>query len=200
VPLVATAAFACVFALVKARRSDAFDLAMTLKLQGARRPALDRAMAAVSWPGVPPQSRTIPPLLSIAWFATGHPRAAVFQMIGWVPALLATALKAVMQRPRPLPPSVRVVVAPLGGSSFPSGHVLTYVGVYGTLAYLLAAETGETVARDVSIAGLLTLIGLVGPSRVEQGHHWTTDVVASYLIGISFLSILTEAYARSSST
>ncbi len=94
-------------------------------------------MAAVSWPGFPPQSRVIPAvivaLLAIAWL----PLEAVAMIGAWGTALVATLVKALMRRPRPVAGvDVRVIAAPLGGSSFPSGHTITYVGVYGFLAYL----------------------------------------------------------------
>ncbi len=77
------------------------------------------------------------------------------------------------------------MLAPLGGSSFPSGHVLTYVGTYGFLAYPRLhdrAPAGGSLA--VVRWGCLGWSPLVGPSRIYQGHHWPTDVAASYLIGL----------------
>jgi membrane-associated phospholipid phosphatase len=185
-----------VFAVVRARRSDAFDLAMTLKIQGPKRPVIHRAMKIVSWPGFAPQSRVLPAALVATWWLSGRRRAARSQLAAWGSAVLATCLKSVMGRPRPLPSSVRVVVAPLGGSSFPSGHVLTYVGVYGSLAYLLTEEIPPSIRRDAAALGLLCLVAAIGPSRVEQGHHWTTDVVASYLIGIVYVWVVAILYER----
>src|SRR4051812_33977720 len=54
VALAGLAGFGLIFAAVKARRSEAIDLALTLRLQRGRRPWLDRLMAGVSWPGFPP--------------------------------------------------------------------------------------------------------------------------------------------------
>ncbi len=102
-----------------------------------------------------------------------------------------------MNRPRPVAGTdLRVVVAPLGGSSFPSGHVITFVGVYGFLGWL-----GWTLVRDpglriVATAAPLALVALVGPSRVYQGHHWPTDVTASYLLGTTYLVLVVEGYRR----
>jgi membrane-associated phospholipid phosphatase len=186
-PLAALAGFGAVFALVRAKRSEAFDLAVTLKLQGAERPWLRRGMTIVSWPGFPPQSRLIPPAIIGALALSGRRREAAFQAMAWGGAAMSTALKAVMRRPRPLPPAVQVVVAPLGGTSFPSGHVLTYVVFYGFLAHLLITHDRPGVADRAAAAGLVLLIALIGPSRVEEGHHWTTDVVASYLVGTAAL-------------
>ena len=198
-PAVALAGFGAVFALVRARRSEAFDLAMTLKLQGLERPWLRRVMAAVSWPGFPPQSRIVPPLVVGAIALSGRPVDAMFQGAAWSGGALSTVLKAIVDRPRPLPPAVRVVVAPLGGTSFPSGHVLTYVVFYGFLAHLLASHGRADLPSRAVAAALIGLIALVGPSRVEEGHHWTTDVVASYLVGSATLLGLIALHDRPSS-
>jgi membrane-associated phospholipid phosphatase len=101
-----------------------------------------------------------------------------------------------VHRPRPLPEQVRVVLAPLGGSSFPSGHVLTYVGTYGFLAYLVYTLVRPPEVRWPLSLGLLGLVAVVGPSRIYQGHHWPTDVAASYLIGIAYLIGLMALHRR----
>jgi membrane-associated phospholipid phosphatase len=43
---------------------------------------------------------------------------------------------------------------------------------------------------------LITLIALVGPSRVEEGHHWATDVAASYLVGTASVLALIQLHDR----
>jgi undecaprenyl-diphosphatase len=193
-PAAALVGFGAIFAIVRAKRSEAFDLAITLKLQAAQRPWLRRVMAAVSWPGFPPQSRIIPPLVVTTLAVSGRPVDAGFQAAAWSGAAISTGLKAMIRRPRPLPPAVQVVVAPLGGTSFPSGHVLTYVVFYGFLAHLLATHARPDPASRTAVAGLVGLIALIGPSRVEEGHHWTTDVVASYLVGTAALLGLIELH------
>ena len=186
--------FAALLALVHTKRSDAFDLAATIRLQGWQHPALAEVMRLASWPGFPPQSRLIPPAIVATWWLRGRRRAAAFQLAAWGGAAISTAIKAVIRRPRPLPPEVRVVVAPLGGTSFPSGHVLTYVAFYGFLGFLLAEHLRDGALRNTSVASLTTVLALVGPSRIQQGHHWTTDVVASYLLGTAYLLALVEVY------
>ena len=194
------ALFAALLVAVKANASAAFDASITLRLQAARSRWLGRLFHAVSWPGFPPQSRVIPPVVIALWWVAGRPFAAAFQLAGWGTAFLSTLVKAVVRRPRPMPPQVRVVVAPLGGTSFPSGHVLTYVGFYGMLAYLLAVELRDQAARTTAITFLAGLVALVGPSRIQQGHHWPTDVLASYLLGSAYLLALIEAHERFAET
>lgn len=188
------ALFGGLLAVVRANRTAAFDLSMTLKLQLWQWPAMTALMRAASWPGFPPQSRLTPPSIMLGWWFRGHRHAAAFQALAWGGAVLSSAIKAVMRRPRPLPPEVQVVVAPLGGTSFPSGHVLTYVCFYGFLGFLLAEHLEDGPLRNASVATLTGVLALVGPSRIQQGHHWTTDVLASYLLGLAYLLGLIELY------
>jgi undecaprenyl-diphosphatase len=191
------AGFLGVFAAVRTHLSEAADLAIMLKLQRRANPILDRLMAAVSWLGFPPQSRIVPPALIGALWLLRFRVEAAFQLLGWATALLSSALKAIMRRPRPVAgKDLRVVAAPLGGSSFPSGHVITYVGTYGFLAYLLHTLVRPAGPRRALVAALAGLLALVGPSRIYQGHHWPTDVSASYLLGTSYLVGLIALYRR----
>src|SRR5687768_12053862 len=193
---VALAAFGALFAAVKAKRSDEVDVAITLRLQARQHRSIVELMEAVSWPGFPPQSRLIPPIAIATMFVMRMPTEAAFQLLAWGTGGLSTVVKAFVQRPRPLPEQVRVVLAPLGGSSFPSGHVLTYVGTYGFMAYIVYTTIRPPHVRWPLSLGLLGLIGLVGPSRIYQGHHWPTDVAASYLLGLTYLIGLMAIYRR----
>jgi membrane-associated phospholipid phosphatase len=63
-----------------------------------------------------------------------------------------------------------------GWQSFPSGHAV----VAFSLAAGLAEETREPVVAVLAYSAA----GLVGWSRVYEGKHWTSDVVAGSLVGI----------------
>jgi membrane-associated phospholipid phosphatase len=196
IDLLALAAFGLVFAAVRLNRTAAFDVAIALRIQGRRRRTLGRVMTAISWPGFPPQSRMIPPAMIAGLWRRRLRLEAAFQAAAWATALFSTALKGVTQRPRPLAPQVRVAVAQLGGSSFPSGHVLTYVGVYGFAAHLANGLIRPAAVRRAVVGGLVGLVAAIGPSRIYQGHHWPTDVLASYFLGISYLVGLAALYDR----
>lgn len=197
VALASLLGFGAILALVRAGRSQAFDLALTLRLQAREHPVVARLMTAASWPGFPPQSRIIAPAVVAGLWAARLRLEALAVLGGWGSALLSTVIKAVMRRPRPIADDrLRVVTAPLGGSSFPSGHVLTYVGLYGTLAYLAATLIRPARWRRGIVGGLLALIAMVGPSRIHQGHHWPTDVSASYLLGTAWVVAVTGVYRR----
>lgn len=192
----ALVAFGFLFGFVKRNRSQALDLRVTRRLQRIDHRLFATIMRAVSWPGYPPQSRIIPPALSLAWLALGFPIEAGFQLLAWGVGGISTIIKRVMRRPRPSADHVRVAAARIGGSSFPSGHVLIYSGVYGFLAILLETLVRPRRPRNVAVASLVLLIGLVGPSRIYLGHHWLTDVLASYLLGSAYLLTLAAGYRR----
>src|SRR5437764_1676651 len=101
---------------VQTNRVAAIDAAITLRIQASKSKVLDRLMRAASWPGFPPESRIIPPALIATSWLRGRRLDAVFQLGAWGTAFLSTVVKSFVRRPRPLPPQVRVVVAPLGGT------------------------------------------------------------------------------------
>lgn len=188
--------FGTMLGLVQADRSARFDLAVTRVLQRHDGASLGRLMRLASWPGFPPQSRVIPPVLIGGWLALGLRVEAICQAAAWGSALLATLVKALTRRPRPVAPQVEVVLAPLGGTSFPSGHVLSYVGTYGFCAFVLGVRVRRPGSRALAVAMPLSLVALVGPSRIQQGHHWFTDVAASYLLGLAYVAALVSVYQR----
>lgn len=187
---------AIVYLVGRSDRGARFDLAVTQAFQRWHGPRIDRAMELASWPGFPPQSRVIPIGIIGGWLVIGQRTEAALQAMAAGSVVLATVVKTLARRPRPIATQVRVVVAPLGGTSFPSGHVLAYVGTYGVLAYLIGSRVRGARLRRLLVAPPLALIVFVGPSRIHQGHHWLTDVVASYLLGIGYVAALAANYRR----
>jgi membrane-associated phospholipid phosphatase len=189
--------FGVIFGLVRTHRSEAADLAITRRFQRRRHRLLDGLMRLASWPGFPPQSRLVPPSIMAALWLLRFRVEAAFLLLGWCAAGVSTVVKAFMKRPRPVAGTdLRVVAAPLGGSSFPSGHVITYVGTYGFAAYLAHTLIRPRHVRRAVVGALAGLLALVGPSRIYQGHHWSTDVSASYLLGTSYLVGLIALYRQ----
>lgn len=182
--------------LVKAGKTAEFDAKVTLSIQRQSNPLFSRIMHIASWAGFPPQSRTLPFLLPALIALRGRRVDAAFQLAGWGTSAISFLLKRFMKRPRPIAGRFRVIPARIGGTSFPSGHVINYTGIYGMLAYLAGQHIKNTVVRRGIVGFLIAKIVLVGPSRIYLGHHWFTDVITSYLLGSSYLMFLTALYRR----
>lgn len=69
-------------------------------------------------------------------------------------------------------------------ASFPSGHAITAVAVFGTLAYLVARLETSRSQRRMTLIGALLLIVLIGFSRMYFAVHFPSDVVAGMLAGL----------------
>jgi undecaprenyl-diphosphatase len=78
---------------------------------------------------------------------------------------------------------------PLPGSpSFPSGHALYAASVFGGLAVLLTARIRSLLLQIAIWLVAISLILLVGLSRVYLGVHYPSDVLAGYAIGVVWVT------------
>jgi membrane-associated phospholipid phosphatase len=108
--------------------------------------------------------------------------------------LLIRAFKQAVERARPAHAQGVVVET---GFSFPSGHAAGTVVLYGLLAYLLMLRLAPRWHRPVAAgAGLLVLA--IGASRVALQVHYLSDVVAGFLLGLTWLVLVvgTAEHAR----
>jgi undecaprenyl-diphosphatase len=191
---VATAAVLATY--VRNGHTANLDKSVTMALQRRRAPWFGRLMALASWAGFPPQSRTLPFVFPALFALAKLPREAFFQLSGWGTSGISFLIKSSMNRPRPSADEFTVHKANIGGTSFPSGHVFNYIGVYGTLAVILSHRLRSALVRRMIIGFVAVKIALVGPSRIYLGHHWFTDVLASYLLGSSYVIVLSSLYKR----
>ena len=99
---------------------------------------------------------------------------------GW---FLNAALKQLFQRPRPdVVPHLREAMS----LSFPSGHALQSAAVYLTLGVLMMRFAHRPITKVYCMVVAATATVLVGLSRVYIGVHYPTDVLAGWLIGLSW--------------
>jgi undecaprenyl-diphosphatase len=124
-------------------------------------------------------------LMSTAFLWVSRHRFSVLLL--WVAVLggevLNWTLKSAFDRPRP---SVFTWKTTASTSSFPSGHAMTSVIVYVTLAYLIARlETGRGMRRMTLGMAALLVLG-IGWSRMYLGVHYPSDVLAGYAAGFAW--------------
>jgi len=96
---------------------------------------------------------------------------------------LEWALKELIDRPRP---DIDRLV-PGNGPSFPSGHVMAAIAIWGLVPPVVALVSGRHKAWWWSVAISATVITTVAFSRVYLGVHWLTDVVGALLLGALYL-------------
>lgn len=100
-----------------------------------------------------------------------------------------------MERARPAVPEAIRIAEGTDPSSFPSGHVLGAVLLYGLL-YVIAGRLRSRPIRVAVRAACLLIIGTVGFGRLWYGAHWPSDVAAGYALGVLLLTPLIGLYQR----
>lgn len=78
--------------------------------------------------------------------------------------------------------------------SFPSGHTLNTTVVIGLVVYLACLQIKRTLARVGVIAAGTVFIFAMGMSRVYLGHHWMTDVIIGWVLGLAWVGIVILAH------
>ncbi len=116
----------------------------------------------------------------------------IFANLGVV-VILNQLLKHIIQRPRPT--DFRIIEE--SGYSFPSGHSMVSAAFYGYLIYLVYKNVKNKYLKWTLITVLSILIILIGTSRIYLGVHYTSDVIAGFLISLSYLVMFTSITERS---
>ncbi len=171
------------------------DVWAAQRLQSVRSPLTDVLFRGVSAPGntpFPPITTTVAVGGLIAW---GKRREAVAVLLAETGHGVNFLLKLIFARPRPTS-SVVAVLAAERHWSFPSGHVVHFVAVYGLLAWIVFHSAAPRPVRLGVVTVCAALVALVGPSRVYLGVHWPSDVLGGYLFGSFWLILCLGWYNR----
>ena len=162
-------------------------------LQGLRTPAGDVVMIALTELG---DAAVMLPLIVIvlgwllwsrSWRASAYWLAAVA-----VAACLTLALKAGFQLPRPEP-----IYEGFSRFTFPSGHAVMGVVIYGFLGVLIGRGISPR-ARVALASTAILLVSLISFSRLYLGAHWLSDILGGLAFGTAWVALLAIAYLRRS--
>jgi undecaprenyl-diphosphatase len=157
--------------------------------------ALAEALRAHPAPGVDAFFNAVTHLgngATLAWIGVAVGATLLFRrrfvlLYGWVLALagsglLNAAIKAEFERARP------GEVPLLATWSFPSGHAMNSLVAYGMLVYLLSRALPRTW-MPAAIGAAVTIVMLVGASRLFLYLHYFSDVLAGYAAGLAWLAV-----------
>jgi undecaprenyl-diphosphatase len=110
--------------------------------------------------------------------------------------VLSTGMKLGFRRDRPFFPDP---LATESTFSFPSGHALVSLAVYGSIALVLARRLTSRIQRALLLGATALLVIAIGFSRLYLGVHFLSDVLAGYAAGaawLAFLYVVLEVRAR----
>lgn len=166
------------------REAFAFDRIILLWIHSFANPNLDGIMQTVTRLNDPQTAVTVVLLaMSLLLWRQHYQEAKIFAIdcVGGV--ILSYGLKSVFGKTRPdlWESTIKEV-----SFSYPSGHALGSTVLYGFLAYLLATRYPQWSWLIYLLA--VSLIGLIGLSRLYLGVHWPTDIIGGY--GIGFLWVM----------
>jgi undecaprenyl-diphosphatase len=130
----------------------------------------------------------------VIWLRRRHAKrlalwAATTMVVGGV---LGVVLKLLVGRHRPdlLDPVARAT-----GFSFPSGHALNAALTAGVFVLVLL-PVARGARRWLLWGAAIAVTVLTGLSRIVLGVHWTSDVVAGWLLGIAVVAVTAVAFPR----
>jgi len=128
------------------------------------------------------------PVLGLLWLLRHRGQAVLLLLapLGWG---VNGVVKQVVDRPRPSSHLVRIVDG-ASGPSFPSGHTITAVLIFGFLFYLATTLVRRPWLRLLLQMACLFGIIFTGLARIYHGAHWLSDVYGAVLLGILILTLL----------
>lgn len=161
-----------------------FDNALAEELYSRATPNSIRFFQVISFLG-----SQVVPLIGVIGGIIFIQRRAWPRLIFWIIALvggelLNLILKQIFARARP------VFVNPLVIEryfSFPSGHAMMSIIMYGMLVYLLWRLVKNHRLRIVMLFAAVLLVSVIGISRLYLGVHFFSDVIAGFAAGAVWL-------------
>lgn len=99
-------------------------------------------------------------------------------------------LKHIIRRPRP--DHLRLVKEK--GFSFPSGHSMVSIALYGILIYIVNKNIKNKTLKIILISLLSLLILFIGLSRIYVGVHYPSDVLSGYILATVITILVIDYY------
>ncbi|WP_175487350.1 phosphatase PAP2 family protein [Alteribacillus persepolensis] len=130
-------------------------------------------------------------VISMVFFAFRKIREGLFLIVSVSGGGLCNyLLKAFYERERPASNQLIEV----SGFSFPSGHAMNAVTLYGMTAVLLSHMIRALSLKVVTALFFGLVIAGIGVSRVYLGVHYASDVLSGYMIGVVWVLLVLWGY------
>lgn len=159
---------------------------------GQRTPVLNRILIGITYLG---NWQTIVSLglVLLAYPGTRKNIGLPFAVTAVSSTVIYKAAKSIFQRPRP---ELAVRIIKEGGYSFPSGHSMNCLVIYGMLIYLTRRYCRNKRIANIITVVLSLLILAIGCSRVYVGVHFPTDILGGWSLGIAVLTAAIIIFER----
>jgi undecaprenyl-diphosphatase len=179
-----TWAFAKLAGHVRSGATQAFDDAVMHWIANHQNETMQKIMLELTSLGTGTVVAMIVFISGMFLWLNKHKHSAILLMVATFGGLvLNNLLKLGFDRPRP---QVFKWATYAVSSSFPSGHAMSSVIVYGTVAYLAARLQQRAASRILTLSFAAVIILLICVSRMYLGVHYPSDLAAGLIIGLAW--------------
>ncbi len=177
------------------------DEALMTWVYGIRSPGLSTVMEAITYVGNP-ASIILVLVLLLAFPKTRLRYGVPAVVVTLMTQSLKMAGKYIIQRPRP---DAALFLVSESGYSFPSGHAIGTLSLYGLMFILLLYYRKKDKEKGIkpdweggAFGGLLVVTGFlaiaVGVSRPYVGVHYPTDILGGWLVAAATILVFLEVW------
>ncbi|HEX5058595.1 MAG TPA: phosphatase PAP2 family protein [Kofleriaceae bacterium] len=193
IAMVAALVFVLLMKEVLEGNADAFDRRWALAIHDRlATPILTWFLIGVTYVGSGWGVVAVIAVMTLALYRQHHWRTGLILLCDALAAeVLMRILKAYVERPRP---TLFDEITRPETWSFPSGHALTAMAVYGGIGAVFI--TLYPARRLPIIIATAVWVFLIGFSRVYLGVHWPTDIVAGWAAGVPLLIVTVRLLHR----
>ncbi len=175
--------FLIILLLVITQNTKSFDSAIYNFLISYRCSFLDSYFKFITMFG---NTNMIIIVLGILILAFRNKNAIILTISTFSCVIVNSLVKHLVRRTRP---TVKHLIKQ-GGFSFPSGHTMIAICLYGYLLYLVQKNIKNKLLKNTLSILLIIFILSIATSRIYVGVHYATDVIAGLLLGTSLLIII----------
>lgn len=184
---IVAASFAALAVAVETNLVAGVDETIRMDLHALASPSLTVLAQGVTWLGTLLVLALVGGVAVAAFFRARRRHDIIFLGVTMIGALaLENGLKYSFQRARPPP----FFGAEPETYSFPSGHALFSLCLYGALAIAATRSTLSTPVKAGVWIATLALVSAIGATRIYLGVHYPSDVLGGYLVAVAWLCLV----------